>query len=250
MNRIQIRPATGSVELKASDLQPAKPSHRPTITSNALPAKRAADHPTLFIPQYYEKHYRYPLIVWLHSHGADASQMLRVMAKLSLRNYVGVAVHGLPARFDGHLCWPESSREIALAAERVSNAIDYARSKTTIADHRIILAGQADGGTMAFRLAFAWPQVIAAAASFNGPLPVGQAPLSRWQNCRQIPLFWSHARYSADFSETEMCEQLKLLHSAGFNLTLRQYPTSDELPAKSLRDANAWIMEMIETSVS
>lgn len=203
----------------------------------------------LFLPQHYEKNYRYPLIVWLHSGGADASQMLTVMAKLSLRNYVGVSVNGFPARFDGELSWPESSLEIAETRRRVADAIDYARLKTSIADQRILLAGLADGGTMAFRLAFAWPHLIAGAASFNGPLPSGHAPLAHWERSRHVPLFWSHSRRSPDFAESDLCEQLKLLHAASFNLTLRQYPTADVLPAKALRDVNTWVMEMIESAV-
>jgi hypothetical protein len=42
-----------------------------------------------------------------------------------------------------------------------------------------------------------------------------------------------------------VCEDLRLLHTAGLSVTLRQYPCGHELAPQMLADANRWIMEQI-----
>lgn len=46
---------------------------------------------SLFVPMHYEKGYSYPLIVWLSDTGKPCDRISRVMPKISLRNYFGVA---------------------------------------------------------------------------------------------------------------------------------------------------------------
>jgi phospholipase/carboxylesterase len=103
---------------------------------------------------------------------------------------------------------------------------------------------------MAFRLAFERPELFAGVMSVNGPLPRDQAPLRDWSKCREIPVFWAHDRNSDAFDQDQLCRQLRLLHIAGFSVTLRQYPCEDLLCSRALADANHWIMEMIASAIT
>lgn len=230
-----------------TDLNQLPNLHRPAF---AKPDVAHSNHaPRLFLPLHYEPNYKYPLIVWLHSGGDDSSQLLRVMPSLSLRNYVGVGPTGSLGNSSQGFQWSQSPSGISAAVERVSQAIDHAQIKASIRPDRIFLAGFGNGGTMAMRVSFELSHLVAGALSFNGPLPQGMTPLRSWISCRKVPLFWSHGRKSEEFDEGQLCDQLKLLHIAGFNVTLRQYPHGDELPASALADANRWIMESIASAI-
>ena len=50
---------------------------------------------------------------------------------------------------------------------------------------------------------------------------------------------------SQRYSPQQVCSDLRLLHSAGFALDLRQYPGGDELTTKMLTDLDSWILRRI-----
>jgi phospholipase/carboxylesterase len=110
---------------------------------------------------------------------------------------------------------------------------------------RIFLAGFDDGGTMAFRLAMNHPYKFAGVISLGGALPSGGAPLSRLAEARQLAVFLAAGRRSPVYSETQVCDDLRLLHTAGMNITLRLYPCAQELAPQMLRDVDRWVIEQI-----
>ena len=98
---------------------------------------------------------------------------------------------------------------------------------------------------MAFRLAMRRPATFAGAISLAGPFPAGDAPLARLTDARHVPLFLASGRNSRKYSETRVCRDLKLLHAAGLDVSLRLYPCGHELDPRMLADMNRWIMEQI-----
>ena len=87
---------------------------------------------TLFAPLHYEPGYSYPLIVWLHGHGNDERQLVRIMPLVSMRNYVAVAPRGtLHRRLPGSRrptasagsspksTWPRPSSESSTASTKL-----------------------------------------------------------------------------------------------------------------------------------
>ncbi len=198
---------------------------------------------------HYEKNYAYPLIVWLHSNGQDATQIQTAMLEMSMRNYVGIAPQSAIGNSATGYFWDQDAESIEMAHDAVAAAIDRACLRYNIAPQRIYLAGLRAGGTMAFRLAFERPDIFAGVMSINGPVPVEQAPLRDWSRCRQLPVFWAHGRGFEEFGQDQLCEQLKLLHIAGFSVTLRQYPRPDLLCGMTMSDMNRWVMENISTAV-
>lgn len=255
MNRIKLSPlANLPINPNHLKLNPQHP--KPFNRSSARhPYRDRQDHAgsfnrTLFVPLNYEKNYRYPLIVWLHNNGDDARQLQRVMPGISLQNFVGVAPQAALGDTHCGFYWEQDSISIDYAADGVLDAVDYARARTNVAGEKIFIAGYGAAGTMAFRVALAYPDIFAGVGSIHGPLPQGSTPLRRWSSSRNLDVFWCHYRNCNEFSQDDLCRQLTLLHIAGFSVTLRQYPTAEELTPQVLGDFNRWIMQFYNTTIA
>jgi phospholipase/carboxylesterase len=202
----------------------------------------------LFAPLHYEPGYAYPLIVWLHGDGNDERQLMRVMPEISMRNYVAVAPRGLgpfaTAGLPGYRWRPTEEHDDA-AAQRVDECIELARERFNIARQRIFLAGFDGGGSMAFRLAFDQPQRFAGVLSLCGSFPARRAAFGNLLAIRRLPVFLTAGRYSTEYASPEVCENLRMLHSAGVSITLRQYPGGQELSRQMLGDMDRWIIDQI-----
>lgn len=211
----------------------------------------AVDFPhTLFAPLHYESGYAYPLIVWLHGRGNDERQLTRVMPLISMRNYVAVAPRGLsmPATDEPQTNgygWQQSDEHIPRAEQRIFDAVDMAAQKLHIAPRRVFLVGFDCGGTMAFRVAMNHPQRFAGVISICGGFPAGRAPFSNLVAARRLGMFLITGRGSTEYPSQEVCENLRLFHSAGLSVTLRQYPCGHELTPQMLADIDRWIIEQI-----
>jgi phospholipase/carboxylesterase len=98
---------------------------------------------------------------------------------------------------------------------------------------------------MAFRLAMNHPQLFAGALSLGGAFPVGDTPFRNLADARRVPLFLAVGRDSTQYGSEAVCQDLRLLHSAGMSITLRQYPCGHELAPQMLTDVDRWIIEQI-----
>lgn len=246
MNRIKISPLATAV---------SSPQKRDSATAISLShfdksAKQSNEDYSLFVPMHYEKNYAYPLVVWLHSDGQKSTQIQKVMTEASVRNFVGIAPQSPIGNFEAGYYWEQEPETIDIAHDSIISAIDCASMRFNISSQRIFIGGAGSGGTMAFRVALERPEIFAGVISIDGPVPDGQKPLRQWSESRNIPVFWAHNRSSNAFDQEQLCQQLRLLHIAGFSVNLRQYPNDECLKSKTLKDMNQWIMEMIDTSVS
>jgi phospholipase/carboxylesterase len=221
----------------------------------------------LFAPLHYESGYAYPLIVWLHGRGNDERQLLRIMPQVSMRNYVAIAPRGLcgatagtvsifaPAKMglspseglspSADFGWRQTDEDIQQAEQRVFDCIAAAEQKLHVSPQRVFLAGFDCGGTMAFRLAMNRPERFAGVLSLGGPLPAGRSLFGNLVLARRLPMFLAAGRHSAEYPAEAVCDNLRLLHSAGMSVTLRQYPCGHELTPQMLGDVDRWIIEQI-----
>ncbi len=202
----------------------------------------------LFAPMHYEPGYAYPLVVWLHGSGTDERQLLRVMPLVSMRNYLAVAPRGTfhdDAKSAGGYDWRQTEQGIAMAEHRVFDGIDLARSKYRVHPGRIFLAGFDSGGTMAFRMALAHPYRFGGVVSLGGPLPTGGTPLGCLPEARRLPLLLAAGNHSTSYPPERVYDNLRLLHTAGMAITMRQYPCGQELSPQMLADVDRWIIEQI-----
>jgi predicted esterase len=60
-----------------------------------------------------------------------------------------------------------------------------------------------------------------------------------------VPLFLACGRDSQRYPSAIVCDNLKLLHSAGMDLTLREYPGGHEISPQMLSDVDRWIMDIV-----
>jgi phospholipase/carboxylesterase len=238
MNRIQL----------AAPKAPISPQPSPQVEQALITTsqRRGFAH-SIFVPLHYERNYAYPLLVWLHGPADNERQLQRIMPLVSMRNYVAVAPRGACPIENGvkGYRWRQTESCIAAAEQAVFDSIEAASEKFNISSKRIFLAGYECGGTMAFRVALRNPERFAGALSVDGPFPTGNSPLLHLEQARRLPLFIAHGRDGEKYTVERTCEELRLFHSAGLSVTLRQYPCGDELTTQMLHDMDVWIMERV-----
>jgi phospholipase/carboxylesterase len=204
----------------------------------------------MFTPVHYEPNYAYPLLIWLHGSGTtDERQLLRIMPGVSLRNYVAVAPRGFAQESgessDRTYDWPQTPEHIQEAECRVFDCIEAAKSRWNVSPKRVFLAGVDTGATMAFRVAMNQPRQFAGVLAMGGAFPSGHRPFVQLLEARKLPVFLAVGRDSTAYSPERACEDLRLFHTAGINVALRQYPCGQQLAPQMLRDVDRWIMEQI-----
>ena len=203
-----------------------------------------------FAPMHYEPGYAYPLIVWLHGCGCDERQLQRIMPLVSMRNYVAVAPRGiaLPDKCSGRreqYGWLQTEDHIQHAEQRVFECLDLAARKFHLNPDRVFLAGFDRGGTMAMRIALGHPNRFAGVISLCGAFPSGRKPFGNLIAARRLGILLAAGRVSQKYTAEEVCADLRLIHTAGLSVTLRQYPCGQELTPQMLTDLDRWIIEQI-----
>lgn len=241
MNRIHAEPTYQDI---------AVPSEIRAVGSSVYTPSVRGTECALFAPLHYERNYAYPLIVWLHGPGADESQLKRIMPHISTRNYAavaprGTAEHRTHEKGGARFTWLQTDGHLHLAEQRIFTAVEIATRKLNIAPHRVFLAGFDAGGTMAYRVAMNHPRQFAGVLAVGATFPSGGAPLSRLSEARRLPLFLAHGRDSTECPAELICADLRLFHSAGLDVTLRQYPCGHLLDPMILSDMDRWMMEQV-----
>jgi phospholipase/carboxylesterase len=240
MNRIQ-----SLLEDQAS--AHAKPAVASARTGSAV--SQLATRCAYFAPLHYESNYAYPLLVWLPGASDDERQLSRIMPHVSMRNFVAVAPRrtrcSARSASSQKLAGSESVEVLQVAERQVFEAIELAQRRFHVAPQRIFVAGMAEGGSAALRVGLMHPQRFAGAASLGGPFPDGDRPLRLLDEARSLPLLLATGRASQRYDETRVCHDLRLLHTAGMSVTLRQYACGDHLTTQMLADLNRWMMGVI-----
>lgn len=233
------------------ELMAAAPSHAVGAALAERSVRPAADVPSAsFLPVNYEPAYAYPLIVWLHDSAASERHLPQVMQHISTQNFVAVAPRA-PVRRKRDTAaqpgfyWVQRPEEIAAAEEAVDEAIALAEQRFHIHPERVFLLGHGEGGTMALRVGLQRPHRFAGVATCNGHLPRTYRPLRQLKRLRELPFFVASTREHPRYREQQVCRDLRLLHSAGCSVSLRQYPGDDDLTTTMLADVNRWIMDRV-----
>ncbi|PQO34848.1 hypothetical protein DTL21_15260 [Bremerella cremea] len=204
----------------------------------------------LFSPVHYEPGYAYPLIVWMHGAMDNESQLRRIMPLTSTRNFVAVGPRGVnrhTQRANGFpaFYWSQDEASIDAASRRVEMAIESATDQFNIHRRRVFLAGYQDGATMALRLALQNPADYAGVISINGPLPTGNAPLRNLGLCEKLPILLMHCHESTYYTESHLCNDIRLGYSAGLRMDVREYLCGDGIMTDMLEDMNGWVMGQV-----
>jgi phospholipase/carboxylesterase len=244
MNRLRTPAAAPTLKAPAAEAVSS-----PQIESGVA-ATLASDWPSMvFAPIHYEPNYAYPLVVWLHGDGTNERQLMRLMPQISLRNYIAVAPRGTmrseSTAGNTAFAWSATTADAAPAEHHVFEAIDAVRRKYHVARRRVFLAGAEAGGTMALRIALAYPDRFAGALSFGGSFPSGGTPLARLADARRLPLFIAYDDDAGEFADERIDEQIRLFYTAGMQVMLRRYPQRSLLGKQMLADADRWMMDLV-----
>ena len=211
----------------------------------AAPYHMSAAAHSFFAPMHYESSYAYPLIVWMHGADSSEEELHRAMPLISTRNHVAVAPRATQASMTVRqgFSWGQSMSDLAEANERAKHCIALAKDRYNVHPDRIYIGGHAAGGTMALRIGMENPELFAGAISLGGPVPRGGCPMRNINQARKLPLMLAVSPHADSYSNEQVMADLRLLHYAGFSLSLRLYPDGDELTTTMLSDINSWVLE-------
>jgi phospholipase/carboxylesterase len=196
-----------------------------------------------FLPVNYEPRYPYPLLVFFHGQGGNEQQILRLAPRLSRRNYISIGLRG-PVSLAGHknFSWGDSAT-IGLVEDYLIRAVEQTRRNYHVHSERIYLAGFAEGATMAYRLGLTFPEKLGGVISLNGIMPRQDRPLLRLPEVRALRVFIGHGIANSIVPMSMAREDSRLLYTAGLNVEMHTYPTTQKLHPDMLRDINRWIIK-------
>ncbi len=203
-----------------------------------------------FVPTGYEPNYPYPLVVFFHPRRGNEQQVLRLAPRLSDRNFVCIGLRGpelATGRADGFpgYSWGSDGRFDGLIEDYVFRAIEQTRRLYHVHSERLYLAGLGEGTVQAYRLALAYPERFAGVIALNGAMPRCGNPLFRWPEVRQLRAFLGHGIANSVVPLGMAREDCRLLYTAGIDVQLHTYPTTQRLHPDMLRDVNRWIISAI-----
>jgi phospholipase/carboxylesterase len=203
-----------------------------------------------FMPLGYEPNYPYPLLVFLHGHGSNEENVLRLAPRLSRRNYLCIAPRGPhPVSVDrnGNLncSWGPDDQDDPSVEEYVFRAIEQTMRAYHVHSERIYLVGFREGAALAYRLALLYPDKFAGVASLNGSTPSRGGPLLRLPEVRQLKVFIGHGIANAIVPMGTARKDQRLFYSAGLDVRMRTYPTTHRIHPEMLRDLDRWVQDHI-----
>lgn len=201
-----------------------------------------------FLPTGYEPNYPYPLLVFLHGHGSNEEQILRLAPRVSRRNCICISLRGpqlLGEQEDGQLAftWGRDGLGDAGTEDYVFRAIEQTRRNYHVHSERIHLAGFCEGATLAYRLGLMYPEKFGGVISLNGCLPPAGCPLFRLPAIRNLRVLIGHGIANAIVPLSTARANYRLLYTAGVDVQMNTYAATHRLHADMLRDINRWVME-------
>jgi phospholipase/carboxylesterase len=202
-----------------------------------------------FLPTGYEPRYPYPLLVFFHASGGNEEQILHLAPRLSRRNYICISLRGpqeLVSRKgeDGRVgyCWGSQSNTNALIEDYVLRAVELTRRSYHVHSERIYLAGVNAGATLAYSLGLLFPEKFGGVISLNGCMSRHGSPLFRLPAVRQLRVFIGHGIANVKVPLSLAREDRRLLYTAGLDVEMHTYPSTNRLHPDMLRDINRWVI--------
>ncbi len=202
-----------------------------------------------FMPTGYEPNYPYPLLVFLHGHGGSEEQVLRLAPSLSRRNYICIALRGphlSEPKPDGSrgFSWGDAAND-SQVEEYVLNAIKATRRQYHVHSERIYLAGFCEGATLAYTLGLTYPEKFAGVVSLNGCMPRHGGPLLRLPDVRSLRVMIGHGIANSVVPLSMARSDYRLLYTAGLDVQMQTYPTTNRIQPAMLRDIDRWVQGRI-----
>ena len=212
-----------------------------------LPAPTGGLHLRTFLPDGYEPGYAYPLLVLFHPHGSNEEQVLRLVPRVSRRNFIAISFRGperLGQRANGSpACGWGNLDTLDTVTESVLRAVEQTRRMYHVHSERVYFVGVNDGADGAYRAAFALADKIAGVVSLNGALPrVEGNPLFDARMVRNLRVMIGHGIANTRISLGSAQRDQRLFYAVGADVTSNTYPTTHRITPAMLADLNRWVI--------
>ncbi len=225
---------------------------------------------TAFVPANYEPHYAYPLLVLFHGRGGDEQQLLRLMPKVSSRNYVAVGLRGtqtLRPRRDGSVGygWAQAAPHAGdgegaatlnrprmpsltdatsdALCDHVMQAVRETRGELNVHTNRIYLVGYGEGAAAAYRLGLGMPHKFAGIVAINGWLPRPHGPLMWLPQARRLRVLIVHGHDNELVPIAAAESAHRQLLTAGIDTTLETVDAGHRIHSHLLHTVDEWVMD-------
>lgn len=197
----------------------------------------------IVIPEMYEERYAYPLVLWLHTPGADESELFDVMPQISPRNSCGLSIRANAPAKDGGYKWSHNAADVSALLFEIRETVCEMRRRWHIHSERVYIAGFGAAGTMALRLMLTQPEWFGGAVSLCGrfPLPAPKTERFREFEGKRVLVLGTDA--DADVPPSEIQTTTRLLDSAGFTVSSRIESGGHELTQTMLRSVDQFVMD-------
>jgi serine protease Do len=231
-----------TIELKLATLPEAVPDDLPPARDSSPPADaapqsvgnievkipEAPNNCLAYVPEMYNSHVPYGLIVWLHPAGGyKADDLIKRWKPLCDANDMILLA---PKSADANR-WQRTELEF------VRKAIEDVVQKYHVDPTRIVAVGEDAGGSLAYLLASQYPDLIRGVAAINAPMPPGMKPPVN-DPAQRLAFFCTTAKRSPPSIATT----IKVLREAKFPVTaLDVGPISRPLTEEEWKKVVRWI---------
>lgn len=197
----------------------------------------------IYVPEAYEPRYPYPLVLWLHGAGGSERELASLMAQISTRNCMGLALRGPRAgRGDGY-DWQFSTRGLAELEEQIFQTVCNLRREYHVHSERIIVAGFDSGATLALRLLLSHPEWYGGAVAIAGRFPYEATPLPVNPELQDKRVLLLGGSRDPAVPATEILLADRSLEAAGIAVTTLLDDAGHEVTPRMLSHVNRWLMQ-------
>lgn len=198
---------------------------------------------SVHLPEHYESRYAYPLVVWFHGDGSSEDELSSVMASISDRNFIGLALRG-NVTCDKGFGWSTSGEQLDTLLGDVESLVLGLRRQYHIHSERIYLAGFGSGASAAMELILRKPEWFGGAACLCGSFSQLQIPSFRSRDFQNKRVLLATSASSRSTGVRDVVAAGRLLYSSGMQIGTRVYQESGTGPSsKMLSDVNHWLMD-------
>lgn len=201
-----------------------------------------------------------PLLVLMHGRGADRFNLLPLGPELSSEAIViapEAPWSGVPWGYGPGWAWyrfmggnrpePESfersQNELALLLSELP-------SRLPVAHGPVILAGFSQGGVMAMAYALRNPRSVPLVMNLSGFLADHPSVDPTPATVSGTRFFWGHGTGDPQIPFELAIDGRQRLHTAGADLTARDYPIGHAISAEEFADARAWLADGVAAAAA
>jgi phospholipase/carboxylesterase len=209
---------------------------------------------TLYEPEGKGPH---PTILILHGRGANAFDLLGLAPHLCGGRFLIICPQGpletpIGPEASGYAWYPMSMggppdiASLLASRQRLQQFLDGCLARYPIDAKKLAILGFSQGGVMAYSLALAHPDRVAALVALSSWLPSELVPhLSLGNSAQALPILVQHGTQDSMIEVERARQSAETLRQARIPLTYREYEMGHEIRPRSLADLSAWLDEKV-----